>query len=133
MALHETTIRIRYEETDRMGVAYYSNYFVWFEVARTELFRELDLPYAELEKEGIRLMVSDARCSYKSPVTYDDTIIVKTTISKAKNASIYFRYEIHSSGKLIATGETAHVFTNKSGRPIRIPQKVGEVLTGALA
>ncbi|MCQ9206601.1 MAG: acyl-CoA thioesterase [Omnitrophica bacterium] len=129
MKVHETTIRARYEETDRMGVVYYSKYLVWFEVARTEFFRAGGISYAELENEGIRLMVVDARCSYKAPVSYDDLITVKTRILSAKNTSFIFGYEIHSSGRLVSTGETAHVFTNEQWKPIKIPEKVKRIIS----
>ena len=125
MKNYKTSIRVRYEETDRMGVAYYGNYFTWFEVARTELFRSLGLSYRELEeKSGVNLMVVSASCSYKSPVTYDDLLTIETAISKTKNSSISFSYKMHRDSAIIAIGETAHVFTNKNGRPIKIPQEV---------
>ncbi|OGW75805.1 MAG: hypothetical protein A2Z72_05185 [Omnitrophica bacterium RBG_13_46_9] len=113
-----------------MGVVYYAKYFVWFEVARTEFFREHRISYRELEeRDGVRLMLVDARCTYKSPATYDDLITVNTKITDMKNTSLSFSYEIKRGGVLIATGTTTHVFTNAQGRPIRIPQKVREALT----
>lgn len=133
MEKHTTTIRVRYEETDRMGVVYYGKYFVWFEVARTEHFRKLGLTYSELEKSGLRIMVVDARCTYKNPVTYDDLIDIETRISQVKNTSMVFTYELYNEGKLVAKGETGHVFTNEKGKPVKIPSSIKNslsVLTG---
>lgn len=129
MKAHKTDIRVRYEETDRMGVVYYANYLIWFEVARTELFKTLGISYRELEdKEGLRLMVVESKVNYKSPATYDDLVSVKTSIERIKNTSITFSYKIYRENKLLATGETAHAFTNKEGKPIRIPDKIREKL-----
>ena len=112
-----------------MGVVYYGNYFTWFEVARTEYFRQLGLPYTELEKEGVRLMVADAKCAYKSPATYDDLLTVETQIGNMKNTSLSFLYKIYSDGKkLIAEGESTHVFTDEKGKPIRIPERAKAAL-----
>lgn len=112
-----------------MGVVYYGNYFTWFEVARTEYFRELGCPYTELEKEGIMLMVADTKCAYKSPATYDDLLTIETQIVNIKNTSLSFSYKIYRDEKaLIALGESTHVFTDERGRPTRIPARVKEVL-----
>ena len=129
MRTHKTNIRVRYEETDRMGVVYYGNFFTWFEVGRTELFRDIGLSYRTLEEtDGIRLMVIEARCNYKSPVTYDDLISVETSLGKIRNTSLAFSYKIYLDSTLVATGETSHVFTDKSGRPIKIPETVRRAL-----
>lgn len=129
MKPHKTEIRVRYEETDRMGVVYYANYFVWFEIARTEYFRDADLSYRELEeKEHLRIMVVGATASYKSPATYDDLLIVESHITKIKSTSLVFAYKIYCGSRLVAVGETSHVFTNPEGKPIRIPQKIKDKL-----
>ena len=126
---HETKIRVRYEETDRMGVAYYGKYFTWFEVARTEFFRSTGLSYREIEeKNGLSLMVVSARCEYKSPVTYDDLLTVETTLTSMRNTSIVFGYAIKCGSSSIASGETSHVFTNKNGRPVKIPEDITSAL-----
>ena len=112
-----------------MGVVYYGNYFTWFEVARTEYFRQLGLPYTELEKEGVRLMVAEAKCAYKFPATYDDLLTVETEIGTIKNTSLSFLYKIYrDEKKLIAQGESTHVFTDVKGKPIRIPERAKAVL-----
>lgn len=129
MKTHKTEIRVRYEETDRMGVAYYGNYFTWFEVARSEHFRKLGLPYTELEEKGLRLMVADTKCAYKTPVTYDDLIDVETEITNMKNTSFVFLYKIYHKRCLVATGESTHVFTDVKGKPVRIPEKIKVALS----
>lgn len=133
MKSYKTKIRVRYEETDRMGVVYYANYFVWFEIARTEFFREkLGLSYRELEdKDKIGLMVINAKAVYKSPVTYDDLITVETYIAKVKNTSMVFDYKIYHNSTLVATGETSHVFTDSKGKPVRIPLIVKDKLSAS--
>lgn len=125
MKTHKTTIRVRYEETDRMGVAYYGNYFTWFEVARTEFFRAAGLSYRELEeKGGINLVVAGARCDYKNPATYDDLLEVESAVTAVKNTSLLFSYKVYRGSTLIAAGETSHVFTNKNSRPVKIPEEI---------
>lgn len=121
-------LRVRYEETDRMGVAYYGNYFTWFEVARTELFRAIGFPYDDIEKNGLRVMVVEASCSYKSPATYDDLLKIETKIKNIKNTSLDFDYIIRKGEALIARGETTHVFTDKSRKPVKIPEELKKAL-----
>ncbi len=124
MKTHETEIRVRYQETDNMGVVYYANYLVWFEVARTEYLRAFDIAYRDLEEKGIYLIVASAGCRYRSPARYDDIVKVKTWISETRNTSLKFEYKLHAGERLVATGESVHVFTNKSFKPIRIPEEI---------
>ena len=121
---HITDIRVRYQETDNMGVVYYANYFIWFEVARTEYLRSLGISYRHLEEKGMYLMVAGASCQYKSPAKYDDVVRIHTWISEIKNSSLKFEYKLFVFDKLIATGESVHVFTNKSRKPIRVPEEM---------
>jgi acyl-CoA thioester hydrolase len=121
---HRTDLRVRYQETDNMGVVYYANYLVWFEIARTEYFRSLCLPYTQLEEKGIYLMVAAVSCQYKYPARYDDIVTIESWIPEVKNSSLKFEYRLTVGEKLIATGDSIHVFTNESGRPIRIPKEV---------
>jgi len=126
---HRAAIRVRYEETDRMGVVYYANYFVWFEIARTEYFRKRNLSYRKLEEQSqLHLMVVDAYCDYKAPATYDDLVFVETNIEEIRNTSLKFVYKVSRDSVLLATGRTTHVFTNKSGKPIKIPEEIKEAL-----
>ena len=126
---HTTALRARYKETDQMGVVYYSNYFVWFEVARTELFRAIGYPYTRIEKEmALKLMVVKAACSYMMPAHYDDNIDIECFVSKLGNASIAFKYNVLRAKNLLADGETVHVFTDIFNKPKRIPDAIKEVL-----
>ncbi len=130
MQIHTTEIRVRYEETDRMGVTYYGNYFTWFEVARTDYFRKINFPYRLLEeKEGIGLMVVSASCRYISPSTYDDILKIESRVTGIKNTSLIFAYKILRGAELIATGETSHVFTDKKRQPRRIPAGIKEAIS----
>ncbi len=130
MKKHETQIRVRYQETDNMGVVYYANYLVWFEVARTEYLRREELSYRKMEEDGMYLMVASASCQYKSPARYDDVVKVETWIPEIKNSSLKFEYKISLGERLIATGESVHVFTNKSGRPLRVPEEIRGLISG---
>ena len=121
--------RVRYSDTDKMAVSYYANYFLWFEAARTEYFRALGLPYTDCEKEGIYLPVVEAQARYYASSTYDDCIVVRTSVKLLRLSSIRFEYRVFPKGedaKLIATGFTVHVFVNESMRPILAPARVRE-------
>jgi len=121
---HETTVRVRYAETDQMGVVYHSNFFVWFEIGRVELFRELGVAYKEMElKDDCHIVVGDCHCRFKRPARYDDLLRVRTRIAEAGNRTIKFAYEIvnDASGELLATGETTHVICDRLGRPKSLP------------
>ncbi|MDO5562129.1 MAG: thioesterase family protein [Synergistaceae bacterium] len=112
-----TTIRVRYSETDRMGIVYNANYLDWFEVARTELCRAWGTPYSKWEEEGLVLPVVEAHCRYKHPARYDDQIQLWARVSDIKIFSVMFEYRLlrASDYKLIATGWTKHGCTDTSG------------------
>jgi len=116
----ETIIRVRYEETDQMGVVYYANYFIWFEVGRTEFFRKLGMPYSDFEKNEIYLPVTKAFGQYKLPAHYDDEIRLVTHITSLQEVRIAFKYEVfrNQNHELLAIGETEHAFVNRQGKPI---------------
>lgn len=116
----ETTLRVRYGETDQMGVVYYANYLVWFEVGRAEFFREMGMPYCDFEKSHIYLPVTRAFCQYRQPARYDDLIKVVTSVTALQEVRITFRYEVfrQATNELLATGETEHAFVNDQGRPV---------------
>jgi len=125
MKMDRTELRVRYKETDQMGVVYYSNYLVWFEVARTDFFRNKGLSYNKLEKEDkIYLPVVEANCRYKSPIRYDDVVIVETTLKEMFGKKITFEYIVKVEGKIKTKGYTKHVFVDKTGSPINIPEKI---------
>jgi acyl-CoA thioester hydrolase len=118
-------IRVTYADTDQMGVVYYSNYLIWFEMVRTEFFRAKGIVYKDLEvKDRIYLPVVEAHCTYKSPVKYDDVINISAYLSEVGRCRLTFEYEIMKEGKLTTTGYTKHVFINDSSRPIEIPEKI---------
>jgi acyl-CoA thioester hydrolase len=121
-----TTLRVRYAETDQMGVVYYANYLVWFEVGRADLCRKLGFAYREMEHEdGLYLIVAEARCRYKAPARYDDEIEVRTCLREQRRRVLTFAYEIyrHPDEELLAEGETVHVITDRTGRPRALPEK----------
>lgn len=124
MNVRETHIRVRYQETDNMGVVYYANYFVWFEIARSEYFRAKGISYRELEKRGLFMMVASASCQYKAPCQYDDVVKIQAWVPELRNSSMRFGYKLFVGDRLIATGESSHVFTDKSKKPVRIPQEI---------
>jgi len=121
-------IRIRYSETDQMGVCYYGNYFSWFEVSRTEYFRSLGLPYTKYEAEGVFLPVGEAYCRYFKPIRYDDIITVRVWVTQLKQTSIRFAYLIINkmSGETVAEGYTTHIFVDSEMKPCRIPIDIRE-------
>lgn len=121
--------RVRYAETDQMGVVYYANHFVWFEIGRAELLRAAGIPYAELERRGIFTPVVEAYCKYKSPARYDELIEIDTRITMVKGTRIKFEYVIreHETARLIAQGYTVLAFTNGSGRPVAIEHEYPDI------
>lgn len=124
-----SSLRVRYAETDKMGVVYYANYFVWFEVARTDLLRSLGWSYREMEQAGISLPVIDARCEYSRPARYDDEIEVRTEGRLLSPIRMEFRYEVWLPAQAIAaaSGITVHASVDMNGKPCRLPQRIREV------
>lgn len=120
MKHNETKIRVRYKDTDQMGVAYYANYFIWFEVGRSEYFRGLGMSYKYLEQNEIFLPVIEAYCKYKYPARYDDELKIITRLNFLREVKLGFQYEILSAekNKLLVVGETIHAFVNKRGKPL---------------
>jgi len=128
---HETRIRVRYAETDQMGVVYHANYFVWMEIGRVELVRARGFNYKELEQaEGLYLTVVEADCRYLYPARYDEEIIVQTEIVKSTARMVEFAYQIRSaeSDRLLAQGVTKHIWLNREFRPTRLPDQYHAVL-----
>jgi len=124
-------LRVRYAETDQMGVVYYANYLVWFEMGRAEYCRRTGFSYAALEEAGFRLMVADAHCRYKAPARYDETIRIETTLRELKKKTLVFDYKIIHDGRkqVLAQGYTKHVCTNDTGKLVRLPENFVECLT----
>jgi len=130
-----TTFRVRYAETDQMGVVYYANYFIWFEVARTDFCRQRGFAYRDMEEQdGLYIIVAEARCRYKTPAHYDDEIEVRTYLKDVRKRVLVFGYEIYRTvtDELLAEGETVHVITNRDGRPRPLPDKYRELLMAGM-
>lgn len=125
-----TTLRVRYAETDQMGVVYYANYLVWFEVGRTEFCRQHGFEYRDMEREdGLCIIVAEAQCRYKAPARYDDEILIKTRLTAVRRRVLVFGYEIYrqADNLLLAEGETTHVVVDHEGRPCPLPEKYREL------
>jgi acyl-CoA thioester hydrolase len=121
---------VRYADTDQMGVVYYANYFVWFEVGRTEWLRDAGLSYREMEVEGVSLPVIEAHCEYRQSARYDDEIEIRTTATAVTQVRIRFDYQaFRASGEaMVAEGHTVHAAIGATGRPCRLPSRVRDLL-----
>jgi acyl-CoA thioester hydrolase len=122
---HETLLRVRYSETDKMGIVYYANYLIWFEIGRTEFCRARGFSYRDMEEnEDAFLVVAESYCRYKAPAYYDDELLVRTHITELRRRSLRFGYEIlrESDDQIIAEGETGHVVTDATGRVRSFPE-----------
>ena len=122
----ETKLRVRYAETDKMGVVYYANYYIYFEVGRVEYMRERGVNYREMElQDDSFIVVAESKCRYRRPARYDDPLRIRTCVLEAKRRTIHFGYEIlhDETGELLATGETIHVVCDSNGRPKALPEK----------
>ncbi len=131
----ETTFRVRYAETDQMGVAYYGNYFTWFEVGRAELMRELGFDYRTLEREeGCYIVVAEASCRYKGAARYDDLLRIRTELKVMRGPVLRFAYSVlrDADGALLAEGETAHLVSDHEMKVRSLPQKYVEALASMM-
>jgi acyl-CoA thioester hydrolase len=127
----ETEIRVRYAETDAMGVVHHAAYLVWFEVGRTEYTRAAGLPYREVESRGVRLVVVEAGLRLHAPARYDDRVVIRTAVDAVSKATLTFIYEARrADGTLLAEGRTVHAATDLTGRLRRIPEEVRAALGG---
>jgi acyl-CoA thioester hydrolase len=122
---------VRYAETDKMGVVYYANYLVWFEVGRTDLLRDAGWSYREMETDGYALPVIEAHCAYRAPAKYDDDLEVRTTGAMLSPVRVEFTYEIvrPADNATLVTGTTVHATLDRGGRPCRLPDRVRSLLT----
>lgn len=130
-SVSQTRVRVRYAETDQMGVVYYANYFVWMELGRVELLRQLGFDYRQMEQEdGCMIPVVEANCRYKAPARYDDVLRIETAVAGLRGAVLKFRYRIllDAGGTLLAEGETTHVVTNREMQKCPLPEKYVEKL-----
>lgn len=125
----ETNLRVRYSETDQMGIVYHSHYLVWFEIGRTEWCRAAGIPYAAMEQSGLFIPVTRAEGSFRRRSSYDDPIRVVTRMHALSARGCTFAYEVlNPAGDLLAEGSTDHVFTDSSGRPRRAPEETRRLL-----
>ena len=125
----EARVRVRYAETDQMGVVYHSNYLIWFEVGRVEFMRQLGLDYKHLEaEEGCGIAVVEATARYRAPARYDEELVIQTTLLAARGAVIRFSYKVlrAEDSKLLCEGETVHVVVGKDMKKRSLPQKYAE-------
>lgn len=125
MNYNEVIQRVRYKDTDQMGVVYYANYFIWFEVGRSEFFRAMGMDYKYLEQNEIFLPVIEAYCQYKYPARYDDLIKITTKLNFLQEVKLGFQYEITLAERetLLVTGQTTHAFVNKDGKPLALRKR----------
>src|SRR4051794_38675958 len=124
--MNEVRVRVRYAETDQMGVVYHSNYLIWMEMGRVELCRDLGVRYRDMEEQdGILPTVAAAECRFLFPARYDDEILVRTVVARATSRLLEFGYEILNADteRVLATGSTTHVFCGRDLRPCKLPQK----------
>ncbi len=123
----DSTVQVRYAETDQMGVVYYANYLVWMEVARVGYCREVGFEYRDMEKEsGAFLAVTQANCRYRSPARFNDEVVIRCWVTESRSRSVRFAYEMRRGDELLATGETLHTVTNAEGKMIRMPERYRE-------
>jgi len=135
VTVNETRIRVRYAETDQMGVVYHANHFIWFEVGRVEFLRQLGFSYKDMEREDdCFIAVVDARCRYKAPVHYDDEVIVRTFLKDVRPKVVHFGYELRAekTGELLAEGETTHIVATSKIKPRTLPPKYMQAFRSAL-
>ena len=124
--VYETKLRVRYAETDQMGVVYHANFIVWFEVGRVEMLRQLGFTYSEMEKQDeTHIAVVDVRCRFKAPARYDEVITLRTRLLNVRKSLLHFGYEVlrDEDGALLAEGETIHIVVDSGFKRIPLPQK----------
>ena len=126
----ETRLRVRYSETDRMGIVYHGHYIAWFEIGRTEYCRAAGTPYRALEDSGLLILVTAVECKFRRTARYDDEVRVATSLSELASRGLAFAYEVFDAGgNLLAQGTTRHVFADAAGKPVRAPAAVIEALS----
>jgi len=129
MRVVEALLRVRYAETDRMGVVYHGHYLVWFEIGRTEYCRAAGLPYRKMEESGLWILVTRADCTYRRGARYDDSIRVRSRLTELQSRGLTFAYDVvDAEDRPLADGSTRHVFADSSGKPRRAPAEILEAL-----
>lgn len=128
---HETEIRVRYAETDQMGIVHHSNYYVWFELGRSELCRANGFSYREMEeRDETRLVVAESSCRYRSPALYEDVLTIRTKLEKIRSRSLVFVYEVYRAAdeRILSEGRTVHIVTDRQNRITSLPARYRELL-----
>lgn len=122
MFISQTGLTVRYAETDQMGIVHHSNYPIWFEAGRTDFIRQMGMPYSKIEENGAMLPLLELKVIFKGSARYEDEIIIKTYIKEYTGIRLLFHYDVYKAGdeKVITQGETLHVWTNKSLKPVNI-------------
>lgn len=130
----DARVRVRYAETDQMGVVYHANYLVWFEVGRVEKIRSMGLDYKSMEAEGLMIAVAEVTARYKVPARYDDELLVQTRVSSLRGAIVRFSYVVErlADGVVLCTGETVHVVVGRDMQKRRLPERYAEVFRRAM-
>ena len=134
-AVNETRLRVRYAETDQMGIVYHSNHLIWFEIGRVELMRQLGFTYRDMERDDGRFIaVAEVKCRYRAPVRYDDEVVVRTRLKTVRDSVVNFSYELvrADNGALLAEGETTHIVTDAQMKVAALPDKYMKVFREAL-
>jgi acyl-CoA thioester hydrolase len=129
----DTNVRVRYAETDQMGVVYYGNYFIYFEIGRVEYMRSLGVDYKQMElQDDCFIVVAESSCRYRRPARYDDPLRIRTSVTEVRRRTIRFGYEIFhdETGELLTSGETIHVICDSKGRPKTLPEKFRTLFSG---
>lgn len=126
---YESKVRVRYAETDAMGIVYHSNYYVWFEVGRGDFLRRFDMSYKQMEEMGIILPVVETHCRYRIPAQYDDLLTIRTQVKELGAVKLSFQYQVirDLDNTLLAEGETVHAFTDKTKKPLNMKKRNSEL------
>ena len=130
MLTHKTTVRVRYGDTDKMGFVYNANYFRWFEIGRSEMFRSMGISYKSIESKGFFLPLSEMHCTFNAPSQYDDILVIETSIDISYRAGMKFDYKIfnENNDKLLASGFTRHACVDIGGRVVRPPKFLTDII-----
>ena len=130
MKSYTTTVRVIYGDTDNMGIAYHANYFRWFEIGRSEMFRSLGLAYREIETKGIFLPVSEVGCKFTAPIRYDDLLVIETTLDPTVRGGMKFDYRIFRDNEdtVLARGFSKHACLNRDGKVVRPPAFITDLV-----
>ncbi len=130
---HEQRLRVRYEETDTMRIVYYAKYFVWMEVGRISLLREIGIPYREWQSKGLEIPVVQAHADYGASARFDDEVLVKTRVASVGTSSIRFENEIYKlpEMQLLCSGHTVHALTDETGKPVPFPADLKAKVTSS--